>query len=110
MFSTCPGRWQLRVVGSGLLPLLTIPLSSHFCVRSGCIHATSTPDGDLPSMHMTVGLETLWDVGEDEDAESGEERYFVFLCLLISIPSFALSFRSFHNVGGVFRCWRCFET
>jgi ribosomal protein L16 Arg81 hydroxylase len=33
-------------------------------VPRGCLHATSTPDGDLPSMHMTVGMETMWDVGE----------------------------------------------
>ncbi len=33
-------------------------------VPRGCIHATATPEGDLPSMHMTVGMETMWDVGE----------------------------------------------
>lgn len=29
----------------------------------GVIHATSTPESDIPSMHMTVGMEALWDVG-----------------------------------------------
>lgn len=35
-------------------------------VPRGCLHATATPEGDLPSMHMTVGLEAMWDVGKSK--------------------------------------------
>ena len=29
----------------------------------GCIHGTSTPAGNSPSVHLTMGMETLWDYG-----------------------------------------------
>lgn len=32
-------------------------------VPRGVLHATSTPAGTLPSMHLTVGMEVLWDLG-----------------------------------------------
>ncbi|EDQ90497.1 uncharacterized protein MONBRDRAFT_31896 [Monosiga brevicollis MX1] len=32
-------------------------------VPRGVLHATSTPEGDHPSMHLTVGMEAMWDLG-----------------------------------------------
>lgn len=80
----CPKVWELAI--SLFLFLFLPPFPSLYCYLTlsfslstfrflclllwsilfssrGVIHATSTPESDVPSMHMTVGMEAMWDKG-----------------------------------------------
>eukprot|EP01147_Barroeca_monosierra_P006159 gene6159-9202_t len=64
-------------------------------VPRGCVHATSTPvSSSEPSMHMTVGMEALWDKGIGNTWESALGSGMVYRHSLI-IESYyrALAFR-----------------